>query len=203
MDSTIRLLKQLVAIDSVNPSLVSGAKGERRLPRPLWTSFATSVSTPAFRRPRRDQRRWRARRTDARERSLMFCGHTDTVGVAGMTRPFDAAERAGRVYGRGSQDMKGGVAAMIGASAGDCRIRRSCRRSSHHRVRCGRRARKPRRPTLVTNWRADAAVSPSQPNWRSRWRTRFSGSRSKRRAAPPMAAARATDGTRFCEWAAC
>ena len=28
MDSTLRLLKQLIAIDSVNPSLVPGAAGE-------------------------------------------------------------------------------------------------------------------------------------------------------------------------------
>ena len=46
-------------------------------------------------------------------RSLMLCGHIDTVGVAGMTRPFDPVERDGRVYGRGSQDMKSGVAAMV------------------------------------------------------------------------------------------
>jgi acetylornithine deacetylase len=47
--------------------------------------------------------------------SLMFCGHIDTVGVEGMSSPFDPMIRDGRLYGRGAQDMKGGVAAMIDA----------------------------------------------------------------------------------------
>jgi acetylornithine deacetylase len=49
-------------------------------------------------------------------RSLMFCGHMDTVGVEGMDAPFTPVLRSGRLYGRGSQDMKGGVAAMIDAA---------------------------------------------------------------------------------------
>ena len=49
-------------------------------------------------------------------RSLMFCGHIDTVGVEGMRSPFDPREIDGRLYGRGSQDMKGGIAAMIDAA---------------------------------------------------------------------------------------
>ncbi len=49
-------------------------------------------------------------------RSLMFCGHIDTVGVEGMDAPFEPRIRDGRLYGRGAQDMKGGVAAMIDAA---------------------------------------------------------------------------------------
>ena len=49
---------------------------------------------------------------------MMFCGHIDTVGVEGMTDPFVPRIEDGRLYGRGSQDMKGGVAAMIAAAGG-------------------------------------------------------------------------------------
>ena len=49
--------------------------------------------------------------------ALMFAGHLDTVGVEGMTHaPWDADSRDGRIYGRGSCDMKSGVAAMCVAA---------------------------------------------------------------------------------------
>jgi acetylornithine deacetylase len=51
-------------------------------------------------------------------RRLLFNGHMDTVGVKGMTEnPFSAAvDEQGFLHGRGSADMKGGLAAMLAAA---------------------------------------------------------------------------------------
>lgn len=117
MTSTLDLLRDLVAIDSVNPSLVPGARGEAAIARRVAAELmaiglAVDITEVAPGRPNvvgvLDGR--------APGRSLMLCGHIDTVGVAGMANPFDPVEREGRLYGRGAQDMKGGVAAMIAAA---------------------------------------------------------------------------------------
>ncbi|MGC8558823.1 MAG: M20 family metallopeptidase [Nitrososphaeria archaeon] len=51
-------------------------------------------------------------------RRLLFNGHMDTVDVRGMTEdPFSAAvDEQGFLHGRGSVDMKGGLAAMLAAA---------------------------------------------------------------------------------------
>lgn len=51
------------------------------------------------------------------EPELMFCGHLDTVPVTEgwSVPPFRALRRDGRIYGRGTADMKGGIAAMSAA----------------------------------------------------------------------------------------
>jgi acetylornithine deacetylase len=47
--------------------------------------------------------------------SLMWNAHMDTVGLNGMEQPFTPTIRGGKLYGRGSQDMKGSLAAMLAA----------------------------------------------------------------------------------------
>ncbi|KIM10245.1 MAG: succinyl-diaminopimelate desuccinylase [Sulfuricurvum sp. PC08-66] len=48
---------------------------------------------------------------------LCFAGHVDVVpaGQGWGTPPFEAVEKEGYLYGRGAQDMKGGVAAFVQA----------------------------------------------------------------------------------------
>ena len=118
MDPAIRLLRELVAVNSVNPTLVAGAPGEREIAEVITHEMRRSgldvaVETVAPGRPNVIG----VLEGRAKGRTLMLCGHTDTVGVTGMTDPFTPAERDGRIYGRGAQDMKGGVAAMMSAAA--------------------------------------------------------------------------------------
>jgi acetylornithine deacetylase len=117
MDPAIRLLRDLVAVNSINPTLVPGAPGEAAVAdtiaiemRRIGLDVAVDDIAPG--RPN-VVGVLEGRRPGP---TVMLCGHTDTVGVAGMPDPFTPIERDGRLYGRGAQDMKGGVAAMIDAA---------------------------------------------------------------------------------------
>jgi acetylornithine deacetylase len=117
MDPAIRLLRDLVAINSVNPTLVPGAPGEAAIARRVADELragGAQVDTVDVVPGRPNVVALLEGRAPGR--TLMLCGHLDTVGVAGMTDPFVPIERDGLLYGRGSQDMKGGVAAMIDAA---------------------------------------------------------------------------------------
>lgn len=114
----IALLRDLVRIDSRNPSLAPDSAGERAVAQMLASTLEAwglrvSMHEAAPGRPNVVARGGRATGP-----SLMLNGHLDVVDVEGMAHaPFAADERDGRVYGRGASDMKGGVAAMCAAAA--------------------------------------------------------------------------------------
>jgi acetylornithine deacetylase len=117
MDPVIRLLRELVSVNSVNPTLVPGAPGEGEIASLVAHTMGrfgldVHVTECAPGRPN-TVAILEGRRPGP---TLMFCGHVDTVGVAGMDAPFTPIEKHGRLYGRGAQDMKSGVAAMMDAA---------------------------------------------------------------------------------------
>ena len=128
MDDLTRLLCDLVSIPSVNPMgrALSGRDVlETRLSRYLEDWFADHDI--ACRRqpiaPGRDNLLADYRSSDSR-RTILFDVHQDTVPTDGMTiEPFVPRIDEGRLYGRGSCDVKGGMAAMLMALARLCRER--------------------------------------------------------------------------------
>ncbi|HEY4306216.1 MAG TPA: ArgE/DapE family deacylase [Gemmatimonadaceae bacterium] len=113
----VALTRELVRIDSRNPSLVAGGVGEANVARALadvlraW-GLSVDVTDAAPGRPNVV-----ARIGKSGGRSLMFNGHLDVVGTEGMVHePFAADQGDSRIYGRGSCDMKAGVAAMCAAA---------------------------------------------------------------------------------------
>lgn len=114
----IALTQALVRIDSRNPSLVPGSPGESAVARYLaqviesW-GFPIELSDAA---PGRTS--LVARFGPPTASALIFAGHLDTVGFDGMTHdPLIGDIRNGRIFGRGSADMKSGAAAMCVAAA--------------------------------------------------------------------------------------
>jgi len=112
----IELLERLVAIDSVNPSLVPGGAGEAEIARHIgdWASGNGLEARMLEETPGRPSVLVRARGTGG-GRTLLLCGHIDTVGVEGMTDPHTPRVDGERMYGRGAYDMKAGVAAALEA----------------------------------------------------------------------------------------
>lgn len=112
-----QLLRDLVAIDSINPDLVPGAAGEAAVAAFIagWLRAAGLEVHVEEVQPGRPNVIGIARGTGG-GRSLLLNGHIDTVGVTGMSEPFIPRVHDGRLYGRGAYDMKGGVAACMVAA---------------------------------------------------------------------------------------
>ena len=113
----VELTRALIAVDSRNPSLVAGGAGEGPVAALLADVLREWGCTVELHDVAPGRPNVIARIGRGGGRSLMFNGHIDVVGVTGMTHaPFDPVERDGRIYGRGSADMKAGVAAMCAAA---------------------------------------------------------------------------------------
>ena len=114
---TTRYLQEMVRINSVNPDLDPGGAGEGEIARWLVNTcealgLEVRLQETAPGRPNVIAR-WAGR---GGGKSLLLTGHTDTVSVENMVGdPFDAHLEDGRLYGRGSYDMKGGLASILGA----------------------------------------------------------------------------------------
>jgi len=115
--ATTDYLSGLVRINSINPSLVADAPGEAEIAAWLVEvcgalGLATELQYAAPGRPNVIAR-WKG---SGGGRSLLLTGHIDTVSVENMTiSPFEPRIEDGKLYGRGSFDMKGGDAAILSA----------------------------------------------------------------------------------------
>ena len=116
-DYVRQTLVKLVQINSVNPTLVPGAPGEREIAGFIFESLASiGLKTESFEpEPGRISVVGRLPGSGG-GRSLMLNAHCDTVDVAGMAEPFSGAIRNGKLYGRGAFDMKGSLAACMAAA---------------------------------------------------------------------------------------
>jgi acetylornithine deacetylase len=113
----VALTRALTRIDSRNPTLAPDSPGEAGIAAVLariladW-GFSIELFDSAPGRPNL------VARIGPRDApAMMFMGHLDTVGVEGMTHdPYSGDMKDGRIFGRGSADMKSGIAAMcVGA----------------------------------------------------------------------------------------
>jgi acetylornithine deacetylase len=108
------LTARLVEIESINPDVSPGGSGEGAIATFVaeWCERAgleISCKEPTPGRPNVVA----VARGSGDGRSLMLNAHMDTVGVSGMTAPFEPRLEGGRIYGRGAYDMKGSLAACM------------------------------------------------------------------------------------------
>ncbi len=114
---TTRLLQDMVRINSVNPGLDDLGAGETDVAAwiaDLCRSWGLDVELQetAYERPNVIAT-WRG---TGGGQSVLLTGHTDTVSLENMLGdPLDGRVEGNRLYGRGSYDMKGGLASILGA----------------------------------------------------------------------------------------
>lgn len=115
--TVIEWLEEVVAIPSVTPDHGGDPEvlGELRLAQHLDGVFSALGFSCSFQEVEPGRPNLLAR-LGSGPRSLLIESHMDTVGFAGMTvAPFTLEKKAGKLYGRGSCDTKGPLAAVLWA----------------------------------------------------------------------------------------
>jgi acetylornithine deacetylase len=109
------LLSKLIAINSVNPCLGPGGKGEMEIAAFIGETFEQIGLEVEFKKFGTDRVNVVGLLKGSGDgQSIMLNGHTDTVTANAMEiDPFKPVVKDGNVYGRGALDMKSGVAAQI------------------------------------------------------------------------------------------
>jgi acetylornithine deacetylase len=108
------LARSLVQVESINPELGVVGSGEGAVAQLVreWAERAgldAELEEPAPGRPNVIV----TARGRGGGRTLLLNGHMDTVSTAGMAEPFSGRIEGDRLYGRGSYDMKGALAACL------------------------------------------------------------------------------------------
>jgi acetylornithine deacetylase len=113
---TIDLLRLLVQIESVNPSLVAGGQGEGEIAAFIARVLSDAGIDTSLQEVTPGRPNVLGRLCGGQAgRTLVFNAHLDTVSIEGMEDPLSARVEEGRLYGRGAWDTKGGLAAGLSA----------------------------------------------------------------------------------------
>jgi acetylornithine deacetylase/succinyl-diaminopimelate desuccinylase family protein len=119
MSRAIKLLRELIALPSVNPAFLPAddpRAGEQRVADFLADTAARNDLDVEFHEVSPGRSNLLARLAASRKtrQRILLAPHLDTVGGE-SSEIFDAREKDGRLHGRGACDTKGSVAAMMSA----------------------------------------------------------------------------------------
>lgn len=114
----INTLTEMVQINSTNPSLSPDGVGEAEIAAYVADSMVKiGLDAQTYEiKPGRFNVVGTLKGKGKKGRSLLLNAHMDTVGVEGMSEPFAGAVRNGKMFGRGTYDMKGSLASMMAAA---------------------------------------------------------------------------------------
>ncbi|MCP3967562.1 MAG: ArgE/DapE family deacylase [Lentisphaerae bacterium] len=108
---------KLIQIDTRNASLCSDGPGESECVKYLAELYQKLGIDYTIHKLSSKQANIVAKiKGKGKGKTLLFNAHMDTVGTEGMKDPFSGKIENGRLYGRGSQDMKASLAAIIAAA---------------------------------------------------------------------------------------